>query len=125
MPRRAMKACPKPGCPGVFRPPDGKCNVCGYKRPKRTWPDRGKTTERGYGADWRRIRAQKLKQTPLCEQCAVEGRVVVATDVDHIVPFMGTDDPLRLSLMNLRSLCRRCHQIKTARQGRRARRVGG
>ena len=35
-------------------------------------------------------------------------------EVDHIVPFKGKDDPLRLDETNLQSLCRPCHATKTA-----------
>lgn len=33
----------------------------------------------------------------------------LATDVDHIIPFMSIEDPNRLDPRNLRSLCRSCH----------------
>jgi 5-methylcytosine-specific restriction endonuclease McrA len=44
-----------------------------------------------------------------------EGREHV---VDHIVPFHGLDDPLRLDENNLQTLCHTHHQQKTARDQR-------
>ena len=74
------------------------------------------STARGYGADWRRVRRQVLDAEPLCRSCAAEGRVTPATDVDHIEPFAGVQDPRRLDVANLRPLCRPCHMARTARQ---------
>ena len=34
-------------------------------------------------------------------------------DVDHIKPFHGIADPLRLDWDNLQSICRTCHNQKT------------
>ena len=73
---------------------------------------------RGYDAAWRRMRLQVLAAEPLCRFCAAEGRVTAATDVDHIEPFHGLADPLRLALGNCRPLCRTCHLQRTARQAR-------
>lgn len=78
------------------------------------------STARGYGVDWRRVRARVLQDEPLCRLCAEAGRVTAATDVDHIEPFAGLDDPLRLDRRNLRPLCRPCHMARTARQASRA-----
>ncbi len=74
------------------------------------------STARGYGADWRRVRQRLLEAEPLCRSCAAEGRVTPATDVDHIEPFTGVQDPRRLDVANLRPLCRPCHMARTARQ---------
>lgn len=67
--------------------------------------------ERGYGGRWRFLRQQVLERDSyLCCECAKEGRVSAASDVDHIVPKSqgGTDD-----LSNLQSLCKKCHKTKT------------
>jgi 5-methylcytosine-specific restriction protein A len=66
--------------------------------------------ERGYDADWRRVRKQVLEETPICP-CGKP-----ATDVDHIRPFRGLADPLRLARGNLRALCHPCHMGRTAHQ---------
>jgi hypothetical protein len=74
------------------------------------------STARGYGADWRRVRLAVLASEPLCRICEAVGRVTAATEVDHIEPFQGIEDPLRLAVANLRPLCRPCHLARTARQ---------
>ena len=58
----------------------------------------------------------KIRRDPLCEECKRKGRVTLATDVDHIEPFDGVSDSRRLEWNNLQSLCRSCHNEKTARQ---------
>lgn len=78
--------------------------------------DGASSTARGYGQDWRRLRLRILDAEPLCRFCAAEGRVTAATDVDHIEPFRGLDDPRRLDPGNLRPLCRPCHAARTAKQ---------
>lgn len=76
------------------------------------------STQRGYGADWRRMRASVLAEEPVCRMC----RKAAAAEVDHIHPFRGPADPLRLARHNLRALCAPCHRARTARQ---AHGVGG
>lgn len=70
---------------------------------------------RGYGADWRKVRAAVLADEPLCRFCAAEGRIVAATQVDHIEGFNGVRDARRLDRANLQPLCAPCHAAKTAR----------
>lgn len=59
-------------------------------------------------AAWRRLRAQVLADEPLCRRCAEQGRLVPATDVDHIDSDSGNNQR-----ENLQSLCHSCHSIKT------------
>ena len=73
---------------------------------------------RGYGADWRRVRAMVLAREPLCRECARLGVVRAATDVDHVESFAGLDDPRRLDPNNLRPMCQPCHMARTAAQAR-------
>lgn len=65
---------------------------------------------------WRRLRAWKVVNDPLCELCLKEGRTVLAEDVHHIVSFMSTDDETQRNYLaydydNLMSLCKQCHQL--------------
>jgi len=78
-----------------------RCRACVHRREQA----RGTSTQQGYGADWRRIRAAFLAANPWCVLCGA-----AATDVDHVVPRRrgGTDD-----WSNLRSLCHPCHSRKT------------
>ena len=82
-----------------------RCPEC-----QRAW-DRaaGSSAARGYGQDWRDVRAAVLDEEPLCRFCAEKGLVVAATDVDHIQPLLLRPD-LRLVRSNLRPLCKSCHQ---------------
>lgn len=77
------------------------------------WDHGGKsTTERGLGWEWQKARKQALKRDGhLCVPCLHNGRPTPATEVDHVLPRAkgGTDD-----LDNLESICRDCHQAKTA-----------
>jgi 5-methylcytosine-specific restriction endonuclease McrA len=63
-----------------------------------------------------RLRAAHIHRHPLCIKCLKQDRVTAANDVDHIVPFKGLNDPLRLDPSNLQSLCRPHHRLKSARQ---------
>ena len=78
---------------------------------------RPSATRRGYGPRWRRARQAFLKRNPLCVACGVEGRLEPATVVDHVVPHRG-DPVLFWDRANWQSLCKLCHDAKTAREGR-------
>lgn len=70
--------------------------------------------ERGYGYAWEVIRARIMRRDKaLCQHCLRAGRVVPATDVDHIIAKKhgGTD-----SDDNLEALCKPCHKKKTAKE---------
>ena len=83
---------------------------------------RGSRHERGYGAEWERLRVRILMRDQyLCQPCMRAGRLTAlvvgdrmhprGAQVDHIVPKAndGTDDP-----DNLEAICRTCHEAKTA-----------
>jgi 5-methylcytosine-specific restriction enzyme A len=61
------------------------------------------------------VREAKLKLNPTCEDCLQRGRVVVATEVHHVIPRKERPD-LALDLANLRSLCKPCHNAKRAKR---------
>lgn len=65
---------------------------------------------------WRKLRALKIAEQPLCEMCLKEGKTTIAEDVHHIQSFMSTDDKvLRIALAydyeNLMSICKTHHQM--------------
>jgi 5-methylcytosine-specific restriction endonuclease McrA len=61
---------------------------------------------------WRdRIRPDQLLREPLCRQCLAQGRIVVATEVDHITPISAGGS--EIADTNLQSLCLVCHSRKT------------
>ncbi len=76
---------------------------------------RGSSAQRGYGSAWQKARAAYLRSHPLCKAHDDKGEVVPATVVDHIVPHKG-DRALFWNSNNWQPLCKRCHDIKTARE---------
>ncbi|MCU7916559.1 MAG: HNH endonuclease [Candidatus Thiodiazotropha sp. (ex Gloverina cf. vestifex)] len=110
MPSRLLSVCPHPGCNALTK--GGRCQK---HKVESNWQDdkrRGTRQQRGYGAEWQRIRKRILKRDGyLCQVC----RMRDATQVDHIVPKVkgGTDDPA-----NLRAICKPCHATKTQRDSR-------
>ena len=57
-----------------------------------------------------------LDDEPLCRHCVAAGTMhVLATEVDHIKPTKGVDDPLHWDRQNLQPLCGTHHKQKTIR----------
>ena len=106
MPTKPLKQCTFPGCPALVK--SGRCDK--HKRQeRRRWDDnRGNSGERGYNAQWYRLRAVKVSLNPLCEICLARGVFVPVAVVHHVEPISKRPD-LRLSLDNLLSVCLRCH----------------
>lgn len=69
---------------------------------------------RGYDRHWQKVRAEYIAEHPLCEDCLDQGKTTPVYDVDHIIPLSQGGE--RLDKENMRSLCRKCHNIKTRRQ---------
>ena len=98
MPRKIPTPCREPGCPALT-PEGGRCRAH-----RRTYERRrGTPGQRGYNAEWRRMRKVVLAAHPYCE-CGAR-----ATEVDHIKPLRqgGTHAPA-----NLKAMCRPCHVRK-------------
>lgn len=72
-----------------------------------SWNQSKPSSQRGYGADWRKLRYQVLADHPTCQGCGN----APSTDVDHIKSkrLGGTD-----ARSNLQALCGACHRSKTA-----------
>jgi len=88
---------------------------CPAHRPSFAASRTGSATARGYGRVWQGYRRAALERDSfLCVTCGRDGRIVAATEVDHVVPraWGGTDAP-----ENLQSLCGACHRRKTASEG--------
>jgi 5-methylcytosine-specific restriction protein A len=106
-PRAAPRPCSSYGCPELA---EGKATRCPrHAREARTERDRHRPNagRRGYGSAWRRRRAELLRRRPTCEFCGLRAEVV-----DHIQPrSAGGSDAEE----NLRPLCKRCHDARTAR----------
>ena len=114
MPIKPKRPCSYPGCPELT---DGQ--YCGYHRreeyKKYNRFQRDEFSKRFYNSsEWKLLRRQKLAFNPLCERCEREGRLTPATVVDHILPIK--EGGPCLDIKNLQSLCKSCHDSKTARE---------
>lgn len=67
-------------------------------------------------AQWQRFRAWYRTKHPFCEECLKHDQFVPMAIVDHIVEIK--DGGAKLSEGNCQSLCRSCHQKKTAAESR-------
>lgn len=87
----------------------------GKQKPRRD--TRKSASKLGYDWRWYKLRNDYIAENPICEHCAGKGITTgpkeSRLEVDHIVPFDGIDDPLRLDRDNLQTLCRSCHATKT------------
>lgn len=120
MPPRAKRGCRSPMCPGLTQEKHGYCDA--HKHLASGWnaPGRGTAEQRGYGAEWRKLRAAILKRDGYrcrCEECTQLGRVLPATEVDHRQAKAegGTDHPSNLFAINAD-----CHKRKTREESQRA-----
>ena len=101
MPTLFAGGCIEPRCPerATHR---GRCHphYLAYER------SRGTSTQRGYGAAWRKVRDAYIRKHPVCEEC----RRARSFIVDHQVSKRrgGTDDE-----SNLKAMCLACHNRKT------------
>ncbi len=111
-PYAALRPCGWPKCPALVR--KQYCETHAPLSPSKFADKaRGTAASRGYGAAWKRVRDQVLREEPLCTLCKDEGRVEPSSECDHVVSRAagGTDDR-----SNLRGLCQRHHRAKTARE---------
>lgn len=119
--KQAPRPCATPGCPELVRHRHRRyCARCAAMQSRADAARRGTAAQRGYDANWRRIRAAFLASHPCCaDPFHVHGDwKVLATEVDHIVPLRlgGTHDA-----SNLQALCRSCHSRKSLNELRRGR----
>jgi 5-methylcytosine-specific restriction protein A len=113
-----MQYCRAPGCPvSVVR---GYCAT--HERDRQR--GRGSQRARGYTRRWERRAALFRSRYPLCgmrpggqapvmSACHDQGRVTVATLVDHVVPHRGDVTLFWDEAGNWQSLCAACHVRKT------------
>jgi 5-methylcytosine-specific restriction enzyme A len=104
IPTAPLRPCSSPGCPNLV--------AHGYCPTHRTG-QHGNSRERGYDTAWDKLRKVVRAEEPLCRMCLAVGMIEATRQVDHIVPFRGLDDPLRLDRSNLQGLCATCHGRKT------------
>jgi 5-methylcytosine-specific restriction protein A len=77
--------------------------------------DKQTSAQRGYGYKWQKAREDYLAKHPLCVYCEREGRVTLATVVDHKVPHRG-DMTLFWDRNNWQSLCATHHSRDKQRE---------
>lgn len=65
---------------------------------------------------WLRLRKEKLKESPLCEDCKAEGKYTAACEIHHVRPCEWAKsvkemERLMFDFNNLKSLCHDCHVV--------------
>lgn len=120
MPTAAKRPCAQPGCGALVA--RGYCHE--HAQASRLYDKhRGTAARRGYDAAWQRAKNEALdRDEHLCQPCKLEGKLVRATEVDHIEEL--ADGGARLDKKNLLSVCHSHHMAKTWQQ-RRVRSGGG
>lgn len=64
---------------------------------------------------WHSIKTRQLSIDPLCQACALEGRVVSALHVDHVFPWHVIGSHAFIKNW-FQSLCQPCHSRKTGKE---------
>ncbi len=107
---KPLRPCRHPGCPELTR--EGYCpKHKPAKAPRRTSAEyHGWYNLRVWTDD---LRPAQLLREPWCRECARRGVRTRATVVDHITPHRG-DWQLFVDPANHQSLCKHCHDRKTA-----------
>ena len=111
MPDAPPSICSHPGC-GELVYDGSRCDVHRKQRHRESNQQRPETDRRYGSGRWKKLRAYKLRNDPLCESCKAKGHTLSAVLVDHIRPVR--DGGPMWVLNNLQSLCRQCHAVKTA-----------
>lgn len=115
MPSLAAKPCRGVGCNVLVRDGAGYCPEHKRVVKQEVESRRESSTKRGYGYAWQKARAGYLRSHPFCVEHEQSGQLVQATVVDHKVPHRG-DQALFWDHDNWQSLCKTCHDEKTARE---------
>jgi 5-methylcytosine-specific restriction protein A len=114
MPWMTPRPCRHPGCGVLIR---GRgTSRCEQHRPeerKRQDERRPSAARRGYGPEWRELRAQHLRDHPECVVC---GEIDPRNEVDHKIPI--SQGGARLDPANLQTMCKTHHSVKTGRYDR-------
>lgn len=113
MPSKPKHPCNKPGCRALTseRFCDGHQKQYHQKQDR----ERGTAHQRGYGSRWAKSSRGFLQHNPLCKHCEDKGIIRASEVTDHIVPHRGDMD-LFWDRDNWQPLCKRHHDIKTAKE---------
>jgi 5-methylcytosine-specific restriction protein A len=68
-------------------------------------------------AAWQTIRAGQLSKQPLCQSCALSGRVTLGDHVDHVIAWKTVGSGGFLN-NQFQTLCAPCHSVKTGLEQR-------
>ena len=100
------------GCHALAIQGSSRCEQ--HTKSKNQAAEQRRTRYTGYKTSrWQYMRLQQLQREPLCAICRANGDYVSATVADHIKPHKG-DARLFYDADNLQSLCKQCHDRKTA-----------
>jgi 5-methylcytosine-specific restriction protein A len=110
------KICGNPGCSKLVPIGTRYCNDCAKKKTKQYEQNRNTEWQHLYGSKWQHARKSFLSQHPLCAECLKGGTTKAANVVDHIIPHKGNIN-IFWNVSNWQSLCKRCHDKKTATEG--------
>lgn len=99
-------------CACRFRIKHGDLCPCQKQAKAAADANRASSADRGYDADWRKLRAEHLKRQPNCVICGKPGNTV-----DHIKRVRDFPE-LRLDPRNLQTLCASHHSSNVQRQER-------
>jgi len=123
MPKAARHPCRHPGCHNLADAGNPYCiehqadKAQHYATYNASRPERHEVYR---SQRWRRLAAMQLRREPLCRMCSARGVIKTAEVADHVCELEDGGAPYDPS--NLQSLCRACHNAKSAAE--RARRAG-
>lgn len=126
MASRPLRPCKHPGCAELTR--EGWCSRHKPKHTRRASAEYHSWYLLPVWTD--RLRPQQLAREPFCRYCAAKyppgdpRHRTYATVVDHVIPHRG-DWLLFIAPSNHQSLCKSCHDRKTARERAEERRKNG
>ena len=109
---KPLRPCRHPGCPALIRE-----GYCPQHKPSKA-PRRVSAEYHGWYSlpVWTEdLRPAQLLREPWCRACAKRGVRTRATVVDHVTPHRG-DWALFIDPANHQSLCKSCHDRKTAKE---------
>ncbi len=115
MPMKPLKPCKHIGCNQLTRSTRCEEHTIHHKKEtnKHIYNNRASYHHWYAKPSWKQLRTSMLIQHPLCASCLLTNTYTPSTIVDHIRPHKG-DIHLFYDIDNLQTLCKRCHDRKTA-----------
>lgn len=111
MASKPLRPCRHPGCFKLTK--DGWCDLHRPTGEKRRRESAEYHSWYSLPIWTKELRPAQLLREPFCRECAKRGIRTRATVVDHIIPFRGNWGKF-VDPRNHQSLCKRCHDRKTA-----------